>query len=57
MPSPKQMNVQMKYRLARSRSYVEHGAVALFNLSLARNFCCGQMAAPDDFGIACLGFL
>ena len=41
---------------ARTRSYVQHGAVAVLDISLARDSCCREMTTSDDFGIAFLGF-
>src|SRR5260370_17364428 len=33
----KQMDVEMEYRLSRARAYIEHGAISVLDLALARN--------------------
>ena len=44
----------MKHRLSRPRSDVEHGAVSLFDVALARNLGGGQVAAAYRFSVSSL---
>ncbi len=57
MASSQEVDVEMKHRLPRTRTHVEHSPVSLLDLPLARNLGCGQVAAADGFGIASLRFL
>src|ERR1700691_103789 len=52
-----QVNVQMKNRLPRARSHIQHGAVAIFNGPLPRDVRSSKMTAPDELRIFRRGFL
>jgi len=43
--------VEMKHGLTCARPDVQHGPISLLNLSLARDFSCGEMASANDLGI------
>ena len=45
------MHVQMKNRLARSRSHIQHCSISILNPALARNICRSHMTEPDDLRI------
>lgn len=51
------MNVQMENRLARSRSDIEHGAIAVLDISLPRDFGRRQVTESDYFSIFDSGFV
>src|ERR1700728_366855 len=51
-----QVHVEMKHRLPRSRTNIEHGSISLLDVSLPRNVGRRQMAAPDDLRVLRLGF-
>ena len=57
MTSSQQMDMEMKHRLPRSRTHVEHGPVSLLDIPLAGNLGGGQVAAADHFGVLGLRFL
>jgi hypothetical protein len=57
MTSTQEVDVEMKYRLPRSRTYVKHGPVSLLDVPLARNLGRRQVAAADHFRIFGLCFL
>ena len=43
--------MKMKHRLTGPRAYVEHGAVSVFDVALARDVGSGEVAASDKFGV------
>jgi hypothetical protein len=47
----------MKDALARARSYVEHGAISILDVSFARKLGRDHMAVSNIVGIFRLGFL
>jgi hypothetical protein len=49
--STDEVNMEVKHRLSRSRSDVEHGAIAIFNGTLARNMRSCQMATANQFSV------
>jgi hypothetical protein len=57
MPATEQVDVEMKYRLSCSRTYVEYRAVSVLDISLARDLSRRQVTASDHLGIANLRFL
>ena len=57
MTSAQEVDVEMKYRLPRARTHIQHGPVSLLDVPLARNLGCRQVAASDRFGIFGLCFL
>src|SRR6267154_52782 len=50
------MDVQMKHRLSRSGTYIQHRAVSPLDISLARYFGRRKMTSPDYLGIISLCF-
>ncbi len=50
-PAADEVNVQMKHRLAGARTYVQHGAVAVFDSALPCDLGCGQVTASDKFRV------
>jgi hypothetical protein len=51
MTSTQQVDVEMKHRLPRSRTHVEHGAVSLLDVPLACNLSRCEVTAADHFGV------
>jgi hypothetical protein len=49
------MDVKMKHGLPRTRTYIEHSAVSLLDIPLARNFGRREVAEPDQFRVVSLG--
>ena len=49
--------MQVEHGLSGSGADVEDGAVSLLDVSLARDFGGGEMAASDELGVFSLGFL
>src|SRR5580698_9244183 len=54
--SAKQMNMQVEDRLPSAGPNVQNGTVSLLDIALARDLSGGQVAAPNDFGVAGLRF-
>ena len=48
--------MKVEYGLSSAGTYVEDGAIALFDLALAGDLRGGEMATADDFGVGGLGF-
>jgi hypothetical protein len=57
MTSTQEVDVEMKHRLPRSRTYIKHSPVSLLDVPLARNLGRRQVAAADHFCIFGLCFL
>ena len=51
-----QMYMQVKYGLSRAGADVQNGAIAVFDVAVAGNLRCDEMAAADDFCVARLRF-
>ncbi len=51
MTSTQEVDVKMKHRLPRSRAHVQHGAVSLLDVALARDLSRREVAAANHFGI------
>jgi hypothetical protein len=51
------MYVQVKYRLAGARPYIQHGPVAVFDFSLTRNLRGCKMTAANDLRVRSLRLL
>ena len=49
--------MQVEDGLSRAGADVEDGAVSVFDVALAGDLGCSEMATADDFRIDCLGFL
>ena len=43
--------MEMKYRLPRSRTHIQHGPISLLDVPLTRNLGRRQVTAADHFGI------
>jgi hypothetical protein len=56
MTSPQKVDVEMKYRLPRSWTHVQHGPVSLLNVPLTCNLSRSQVAAADHFSVFSLRF-
>jgi hypothetical protein len=48
--------MKMEYGLSSAGADVEDGAVSLLDVAPAGDLGCGEVAAADEFGVACLGF-
>jgi hypothetical protein len=51
------MNVEVKYRLPGAGADIEHCAVSVLDIALARNLRSSEMTAAYHFGVGGLGFL
>lgn len=57
MSSPQEVDVEMKHRLARTRTHVEHRPVSLLDVPPAGNLRRRQVTAPNHVGVFDLRFL
>jgi hypothetical protein len=57
MTSAQEVDVEMKYRLPRARTHIQHGPVSLLDVPLAGNLSRGQVTVAYHFSIVSLRFL
>jgi hypothetical protein len=50
------MDVEMKHRLSRTRTHVEHGAVPVFDVALTGDVSRRQMTSANQFRVFGAGF-
>jgi hypothetical protein len=57
MPSTQEVDMEMKYRLPRSRTHIQHGPISLLDVPLTRNLGRRQVTAADHLGVVSLRLL